>query len=330
MTAESVIYVGTMGESIFRSRDGGVTFTRISNGMFVELDVRALSVHPQNPRCLYAGSNAGLYRTEDGGENWQRLDTSFDPGKGWPGGVNIWSLLVHPTKPDTLFVGTCPPALYRSQDGGETWQELNADLSPTCGGIVYPRLTCIAADPTDPETFWVGIEIDGARRSTDGGASWQKVSEGLSSQDIHAIVVIPGEPKTLVAATNNDLNVSMDNGERWTPQNIKTQFPWGYCRGLAQKPDDLNTIYSGNGNGPPGSEGAIQISRDGGRSWKMVDLPVSPNSTIWTFATASTRPNWVAAASVNGQIFLSENAGETWSKLAREFGEIRSLALTSA
>ena len=74
----------------------------------MEAEVRALAVHPTDPECLYAGTDAGLYRTTNGGERWERLETPFDPGKGWPAGVAVWSLLVHPANPDLLFAGTCP------------------------------------------------------------------------------------------------------------------------------------------------------------------------------------------------------------------------------
>ncbi len=323
-----MIYVGTVGEGVWRSQDGGETFSRISAGMFVELDVRTLAVPPQHPHTLYAGTNAGLYRTDNGGDRWERLDGPFDPGKGWPGGVMIWSLLIHPKRPETLFVGTCPSALYRSEDGGKNWERLEADLSPECGGILYPRVTCILADPSDDEGIWAGIEIDGVRRSADGGNTWEKLGKGLSSADIHGLAILPGTPKTVLASTNNDLNLSTDEGRTWQPQNVKAQFPWAYCRGIVQKVDDPNTLFLGNGNGPPGSEGALQISRDGGRTWQAASLPVPPNSTVWTFAANPATPDTLLCATVSGQVYLSRDGGKDWSKLAREFGEIRSLALT--
>jgi photosystem II stability/assembly factor-like uncharacterized protein len=190
-------------------------------------------------------------------------------------------------------------------------------------------VTCILADPTDEKVIWAGIEIDGIRRSADGGRSWENLGEGLSSPDIHGLVVLPGPPKTLLASTNNDLNLSVDEGRTWQPQNVKAQFPWAYCRGIMQKADDPNTLFVGNGNGPPGTAGALQISRDGGRTWQAASLPVPPNSTVWTFANAASVSSEILCATVHGYVYRSQDSGETWSKLAREFGEIRSLALTA-
>src|SRR5258707_466822 len=120
MATDFNLFVGTVGQAVWRSRDGGETFQRACAGMFMEAEVRALAVHPQHPDTLYAGTDAGLYRSTDGGDHWERLPAPFDSGAGWQAGTLIWSLLIHPQRPETIFVGTCPPALYRSRDGGAT------------------------------------------------------------------------------------------------------------------------------------------------------------------------------------------------------------------
>ncbi|MDQ3815163.1 MAG: hypothetical protein M3347_14645, partial [Armatimonadota bacterium] len=112
--------------------------------------------------------------------------------------------------------------------------------------------------------------------------------------------------------------------------NVPEKFPWRYCRGIAAKADDPNTIFLGNGNGPPGTAGALQISRDGGRSWQAAALPVPPNSTIWSFATNPADPDLIFCASINGYLYRSRDGGATWHKCRHEFGEVRSLAWVSA
>jgi photosystem II stability/assembly factor-like uncharacterized protein len=327
MVSESILFAGTVGESVWRSRDGGETFARVSAGMFLEADVRALALHPHDPHTLYAGTNAGLYRTSDDGDHWQRLPGPFDPGQGWPAGIVLWSLLIPPQRPDTLFVGACPSALYRSEDAGASWQKLAIALTPECGPLLYSRVTCLVADPREEKTVWAGVEIDGVWRSQDGGEHWQRLSEGLSSQDIHALAIVPGQPRTLLAATNNDLNLSQDEGATWQPQHVQARFPHAYCRGLQIRLDDPQTVFLGNGNGPPGTSGTLQVSGDGGRTWRAAALPTPPNSTIWTFAANAATPGLLFCASVNGYLYRSEDGGATWAKCPHEFGEVRSLAL---
>ena len=324
----TVLYAGTVGQGVWRSLDEGETFARVSNGMFMEAEVRALALHPQNPQLLYAGTDAGLYRTENGGDHWERLETPFDSGKGWQAGMLIWSLLLHPQNPETILVGTCPPALYRSQDSGKSWEKLSAMIEQDCPPIRYNRVTCLVADPVDENTLWAGVEIDGVYRSRDNGESWERLGTGLSSQDIHGLAIVPGSPKTLLATTNNDVNLSTDDGETWQPQQVREVFPNAYCRGILAKSDAPNTLFLGNGNGPPGTIGSLQVSHDGGKTWKMAELPTVPNSTLWTFTTNPALPNTLFAASINGEIYRSQDGGASWSKCQHEFGEVRALVLS--
>src|SRR5439155_9976328 len=68
------LYVGTIGEGLFRSLDGGLTFRRACDGTFVECDVRALAVHPQRPNVLYMGTELGLFRSADGADRWTQVE----------------------------------------------------------------------------------------------------------------------------------------------------------------------------------------------------------------------------------------------------------------
>jgi photosystem II stability/assembly factor-like uncharacterized protein len=319
MTRDYLIYVGTVGEGLFRSDDGGQTFTRRCRGMFVECDVRALAVHPGNPRVVYAGTSEGVYRSDDRGEQWLRLDSPLNQ-------LVTWALLVSPHDPETIYAGTRPAHLFRSTDAGRTWTQLGATIAQHCNNIVYNRATTIIPDPDDPRGLWAGIEIDAVRHSTDGGESWVRLESGLSSRDIHGLAIVPGPgPRRILATTNNDLNVSTDEGRTWQPQEVGRLFEWPYCRGLAQKADDPRTLFLGNGDAPPGRVGALWRSGDAGRTWEKVTLPGVPNSTVWGFAVHPVEPCLVLTYTVSGEVFQSGDGGGNWTKLPREFGEIRSL-----
>lgn len=323
MSAAHRLYVGTIGEGLFRSTDGGDSFVRACDGMFVECHVRALVVHPRDPRLLYLGTEQGLYRSTDGADHWSRVESPLN-------GLQLWSILLLPHAPDVILAGTCPARLFRSGDGGRTWDEPPVQIEQHCPRIMHSRVTTLTADPTDPDTIWAGIEIDGLRVSRDAGRTWQPIGEGLSSRDIHALAVATGKDRAarLLAATNNDLNLSLDGGRTWRPLGVGRSLPWSYCRGLALKCGQPDVVFLGNGDAPPGSAGVIAISRDGGDSWQAARMPGRANSTIWNFAVNQVDPELIYASSVSGEVYRSTDGGASWQKLAREFGEIRALAWT--
>jgi photosystem II stability/assembly factor-like uncharacterized protein len=323
MTIAHRLYVGTVGEGLFRSDDGGASFRRTCDGMFVECHVRALAVHPRDPRVLYLGSELGLFRSTDGADNWERVESPVN-------GRQVWSVLLLPHDPDVILVGTCPSRLFRSADAGRTWAEPAASIEPHCPRIMHTRVTALLADPTERGTVWAGIEIDGLRVSRDEGQTWQEVGEGLSSRDIHALAIVAadGRSKRMLASTNNDVNVSEDGGQTWRPQRVGQSLPWPYCRALAQQCGRPEVLLLGNGDAPPGSAGVIARSTDAGATWREARMPGRANSTIWNFAVNAADPELVYASSVSGQVYRSIDGGVSWEKLGREFGEVRALAWT--
>jgi photosystem II stability/assembly factor-like uncharacterized protein len=314
------LYVGTIGEGLWRSLDGGDTFLRTCDGMFVECHVRALAMHPRTPRVLYLGSEQGLFRSEDGADSWQRVDSPLD-------GLQIWSILLLPLLPEVILVGTCPARVFRSGDAGHTWREAEVRMRQDCPRIMSTRVTALCGHHADARTVWAGVEIDGVYRSADGGQSWQAVGTGLSSQDIHALTYVPDSGR-LLASTNNDVNVSLDAGDSWRPLQLRQSLPLPYFRGLAQNPARPEIVLLGNGDAPPGTTGLVAQSLDGGVSWQVPQMPGRANSTMWNFTVNAADPTLVYASSVSGQIYRSVDSGASWQKLSREFGEIRALAWT--
>lgn len=274
---------------------------------------------------LYAGTNEGVWRTENSGDDWRRLDGPMNDQV-------TWSLLLPPPDGETVLAGTRPPTIYRSTDAGRGWRPTSAELAQDCPGIRFNRVTTLRADPLDRERLWAGVEIDGVWTSRDRGETWRKVGSGLSSADIHGLAIVPGRDgrRTLLASTNNDLNISHDDGETWQPQHVGDRFGHDYCRGLAQRPDRPEVLFVGNGDGPPGTVGAAWRSHDAGQNWRRMELPCTPNSTIWDFAFDPSQAERMYAYSVSGEVYHSADGGERWEKLPREFGEIRAMACSPA
>jgi photosystem II stability/assembly factor-like uncharacterized protein len=319
MTATHRLYVGTIGQGLFRSADSGDSFVRACDGMFVECHVRALAVHPKDPRTIYLGCEQGLFRTTNGANSWVRVESPFN-------GLQIWSILLLPHSPNTILVGTCPSRLFRSDDAGRTWTEPSVNIVQECPRIMHTRVTTLLADPTEPESVWAGVEIDGIFCSRDAGLTWQAVGSGLSSRDIHALAIV--RKLWMLAATNNDLNLSTDGGETWRPLRVSQSLPWSYCRTLGQPIGRPEEVLIGIGDAPPGSAGVVTRSTDGGQTWQPARMPGRANSTIWNFAVHPADPHLLYASSVSGELYRSTDAGASWEKLPREFGEIRALAWT--
>jgi photosystem II stability/assembly factor-like uncharacterized protein len=197
----------------------------------------------------------------------------------------------------------------------------------TNGAPLTPRVTCITADPVDGALF-VGVEIGGVRRSRDGGRTWDVLTRGLSSEDIHGIAAVWNGRRTLLATTNNDVNRSEDDGETWTPLNVGAHFPWSYTRACAVAAEDPHTVWVGAGNGPPGSRGGLYRTPDAGRTWERLGLPQVTNSTVWGLGFHPADPRRVYVTSVSGQLYRTLDGGDSWTKLPMEFGEVRAVAWT--
>ncbi len=312
------LYVGTSGMSVWFSSDLGETWSRpySESGLYPESRVWALSGHANAPGRVHAGTDAGLYRWDEAERHWHHVASPMD-------GRCIWSLAQAPGNPDCMLAGTHPAGLFRTDDGGASWRELPVGFAEACVFIGQPRVTQVLFDPADAATIWVGVEIDGVHRSTDGGESWRKVCNGLESEDIHGLALVENGARTLFATTNKGLHVSQDDGDIWHHRRLDS--PWQYLRAIQPRADGGATVFLANGNGPPGSTGRLLISDDLGESWRDGGLPGTLNSTPWCFATNPADPDLVFVCTNLGQLSRSTDGGASWTKLAREFGEVRSI-----
>lgn len=319
MAQAFTLCVGTIGTGLWRSTDSGATWGQARTGLWTESRVFSLAVHPHDPHILYAGADSGMYKSEDGGGRFKRLESSLND-------LAVWKVAIDPRHPQRLFAGTRPAALYRSEDGGVHWEALAVDMVDECPAVRIPRVTSLVVDPQESDVVWAGIEVDGVRRSLDGGNTWTRITSGIDNPDIHDMAVSAAATTTVITSTQEELFVSTDKGHTWRGLGVEKHFALPYCRGLALRTDNPQIIFVATGDSAMGGTGAIQRSQDGGHSWERLPLPIEPNTPIWAFATHPAEPRRIAACSHYGQVFVSEDGGDTWQKLHREFSEIRSLA----
>jgi photosystem II stability/assembly factor-like uncharacterized protein len=323
MATQMIILVGTIGQGVMRSADGGETWQRvgIDQGLHSDALVRSLLNRHDRPEVVFAGTERGLYRSDDAGHTWRLLDSPLSQHC-------VWALSTDPAEPDTMFAGTgtpTPAAIFRSRDGGESWEQRPWEVVETCPAVGTPRVTGIAIDPEDRRNVWVGIEVDGVRRSTDGGDTWSALDGAIDNPDVHNVAVTSGPPKTVFVVVNDDVFTSTDDGATWRSVGVKSVFPMGYPRGIKVKPDDPRVVFMAIGDYTPGSTGAAMRTRDTGQTWESLPLPVQPNTAMWVVNVQPFDPQVVLAGTRYGYLYRSDDGGDSWRKLWREFSEISSV-----
>src|SRR5215472_16292385 len=222
MASKGTILVGTIGQGVMSSADDGESWTRASvrHGMHSDCIVRALRADSRRPRVVYAGTDLGLYQSDYAGATWRLHD---GPMKG----SMIWTLASDSSNPNVIFAGVgtpSTPGIFRSTDAGKSWQRLSVPIAAECENVGIPRPTGIAVDPTDSHNVWVGLEVDGVRRSTDGGETSTTVNGAIPNPDVHSVLVIPGPPPPVLGVANDDIWPSVDDGKIWHPTRAREVF----------------------------------------------------------------------------------------------------------
>ncbi|HVH78809.1 MAG TPA: hypothetical protein VM782_05425, partial [Stellaceae bacterium] len=258
------ICIGTIGSGLWRSADSGDSWKRVANdgGLWSESRVYGLTVHPTEPRTIFAGADDGIHKSTDGGQSFTRLDSPMNA-------MDVWKIAVDPSNPSIIFAGTRPAALFRSKDGGQSWQKLAVDMAEECPNVRIPRVTALVVDPANPKHVWAGVEVDGVRRSLDGGDTWTRIEEGVPDPDIHDVTVNVNGGVKVLTTTPREIFATSDAGEHWMPLGINGRFKLPYCRALTQKIDDPKTLFVASGDGAVGCAGGIHRSTDGGNRWEM-------------------------------------------------------------
>lgn len=311
----------------FRLRAGETDWQPLTAGLPEHPEVRAIALHPDNPDTLFAGTQAGVCRSDDGGDSWRSL--------GLPGPLQtVWSIALDPRDPDAMFVGVEGFAVWRTRDGGAAWQKLDV---PTPGGVAempFPtRVVRIVLDPSDGDTVYAGLEVHGVVRSRDGGDSWQDISGDLIAlakandhlksglvtgdpvegmMDTHALTVSPAEPGSLWLANRMGLFCSADHGSHWAELGIGRFSPLTYARDVQVSPHDPQRYYAALSIAAVSDAGSLWRSDDGARSWRRFDADLPINSTLMIIAQSRSDPDTVWCGARAGQVFGTEDGGATW------------------
>jgi photosystem II stability/assembly factor-like uncharacterized protein len=222
-----------------------------------------------------------------------------------------------------VYAGTEPSALYRSDDGGATWRDLEGLLElpsrPTWSFPPRPwtsHVRWIAPSPHDASLLLVGIELGGLMRSSDGGETWQDHRPG-AQRDVHSLAWHPQRPGRAYEAGGGGTAWSDDGGETWHPADDGRDRHYAWS--VAVDPDDPELWFVSASTGPFAAHGRgnpqARIYRRRGGGWEALagglpePLPAMPYALV-----ASDRRLFAGLA--DGQLWESRDAGDTWRELS--------------
>jgi len=323
----NLYYFGATGGGVWKTEDGGNTWHNISDGYFGG-SIGAVTVSEYDPNVIYVGGGEktvrgnvsygyGVWKTEDAGKTWKQM--------GLKNARHIGQIRVHPKNPDLVYVaamgdlfkGTEERGVYRSQDGGQTWERIlfaNADagafdltFDPTNPRILFASTWRIRRTPYSLESGGDGSAL---WKSTDGGNTWENLMEKEGMPDgpigVIGVTVSPVNSERVWAIVENEKGGvfrSDDGGETWSKTNSSRalrQRAWYYSNIFADTEDE-NIVYVMN----------VQYhkSTDGGKTFTAYNAPHGDHHDLWI----APEDNQRMIIADDGGAQISFDGGENWS-----------------
>jgi photosystem II stability/assembly factor-like uncharacterized protein len=360
------VLVGTRKGAFILSSDGKRERWDVNGPFFAGWEIYHLKGSPVDRNRLYASQSSGWFgqmiqRSDDGGRTWEPAGNKFEydgvPGTHqWYDGTphpwefkRVWHLEPSLTDPDTVYAGVEDAALFRTTDGGQTWQELaglrghgsGSSWAPGAGGM---GLHTILLDPNNPGRIFVAISAAGVFRTDDAGVTWRPINRGLQSGHIpdpeaevghcvHRIAMHPSRPQVLFMQKHWDIMRTDDAGESWheVSGNLPTDF--GFVIDVhAHEPETIYVvpIKSDSEHYPPEGKLRVYRSRTGGNDWEALTkgLPQRDcyvNVLREAMAVDSLDPCGLYFGTTGGQVYASADTGDSWTPIVRDLPGVLSV-----
>jgi photosystem II stability/assembly factor-like uncharacterized protein len=261
----------------------------------------------------------------------------------------VWHLEPSLGDPDAVYAGVEDAALFRTADGGRSWQELSGlrghgtgpQWQPGAGGMC---LHTVLIDPSDPQRIYVAISAAGAFRTEDGGQTWTPINRGLHSQYIpdpgaevghcvHRIAMHRSRPRVLFMQKHWDVLRTDDGGDNWreVSGNLPTDF--GFVIDVhAHEPETIYVVPIKSDSEHFPLEGKLRVyrSRSGGDQWEALTdgLPQKDcyvNVLRDAMSVDALDPCGVYFGTTGGQVYVSPDAGDHWTPIVRDLPPVLSV-----
>jgi photosystem II stability/assembly factor-like uncharacterized protein len=360
------VLVGTRKGAFLLESDGTRNRWEVSGPHFPGWEIYHIKGSPAEPNRLYASQSSAWFgqliqRSNDGGRSWEPVGNKFVydgvPGTHlWYDGTphpwefkRVWHLEPSLNDPDTVYAGVEDAALFRSTDGGQTWQELagmrghgsGSRWQPGAGGMC---LHTILLDPSHQQRMFIAISAAGAFRSDDAGVTWRPINRGLRSEQIpdptaevghcvHRIAKHPLRPHVLFMQKHWDVMRSDDGGDSWTEVSGNLPTDFGFPIDVhAHEPETIYVVPIKSDAEHFPLEGKLRVyrSRTGGHEWEALTkgLPQSNcyvNVLREAMAVDALDQCGVYFGTTGGQVYASADAGDSWTAIVRDLPPVLSV-----
>jgi len=383
------VLVGTRKGAFILTSDGKREKWDVSCPHFAGWEIYHMKGSPLNPNRIYASQTSGWFgqiiqRSDDGGKTWFQpgtppgeqttpqgmpkgesnkfvYDVSPETGKPltthqWYDGTQhpwefkrVWHIEPSLSEADTVFAGVEDAALFRSKDGGKTWQELSGlrghgsgpAWQPGAGGM---GLHTIILDPSDPKRIYIAISAAGAFRTDDGGATWKPINKGLCSlyipnptaevgHCVHHVAMNPKRPGVLYMQKHWDVLRSDNSGDSWTEVSGNLPTDFGFVIDVhSHEPETIYVvpIKSDSEHYVPDGKLRVYRSKTGGNDWEPLTngLPQQNcyvNILRDAMAVDTLDKCGVYFGTSGGQVYASNDAGDSWNAIVHDLPGVLSV-----